>query len=296
MAAAIHQRESFPFAGPVLHLDAEGAGSAQLDPVRARRYQHPALAGRTVVCLAGETVAVAEDRLLAFIGFDPAEVDGPLARTPRRGLGYVEWVLINDPDRAGAALALAPEVERAARLAPPAAWTAPAERRVRPREPGRACARGGAGLRPSGRQGRKGRGASRVRARGRAADWLGGAARRRPAAAARRPTGRLPRVPRAGVGLRHRRYAALERPARPASQTGRGAGSRARCRGGAAPRRVAGASYYAPGVPGFLASLPPGAGPHGRRFGGGTGHAARTVPRAAQHPRRLRRLVAGPAG
>src|SRR6266540_3728265 len=118
MAAAIHQRESFPFAGPVLHLDAEGAGSAQLDPVRARRYQHPALAGRTVVCLAGETVAVAEDRLLAFIGFDPAEVDGPLARTPRRGLGYVEWVLINDPDRAGAALALAPEVERAARLAP----------------------------------------------------------------------------------------------------------------------------------------------------------------------------------
>src|SRR6266545_278305 len=118
MAAAIHQRESFPFAGPVLHLDAEGAGSAQLDPVRARRYQHPALAGRTVVCLAGETVAVAEDRLLAFIGFDPAEVDGPLARTPRRGLGYVEWVLINDPDRAGTALALAPEVERAARLAP----------------------------------------------------------------------------------------------------------------------------------------------------------------------------------
>src|SRR6266508_3734776 len=107
MAAAIHQRESFPFAGPVLHLDAEGAGSAQLDPVRARRYQHPALAGRTVVCLAGETVAVAEDRLLAFIGFDPAEVDGPLARTPRRGLGYVEWVLINDPDRAGTALALA---------------------------------------------------------------------------------------------------------------------------------------------------------------------------------------------
>lgn len=118
MAAAIRQREGSPFAGPVLHLDAEGAGNAPLDPVRARRYQHPALAGRTVVRLAGETVAVAEDRLLAFIGFNPAEVDGPLARTPRRGLGYLEWVLINDPDRARAALALAPELERAARLAP----------------------------------------------------------------------------------------------------------------------------------------------------------------------------------
>jgi hypothetical protein len=223
MAAAIRQREGSPFAGPVLHLDAERAGSAPLDPVRARRYLHPALAGRTVVCLAGETVAVAEDRLLAFIGFNPAEVDGPLARTPRRRLGYVEWVLINDPDRAGAALALAPEVERAARLARsrpraairlfeglakrlpsthlPALWEhagrafLAAEARRWGGSHVRACTRGGAGARPSGRQGRKGRGASRVRARGGAADWLGGEARRRPGAAPRRPTGRLPLVP-----------------------------------------------------------------------------------------------------
>src|SRR6266540_3503520 len=291
MAAAIHQRESFPFAGPVLHLDAEGAGSAQLDPVRARRYQHPALAGRTVVCLAGETVAVAEDRLLAFIGFDPAEVDGPLARTPRRGLGYVEWVLINDPDRAGAALALAPEVERAARLAP-----------SRPRAAIRLF-EGLAKRLPSAHLPALWEHAGRAFLAADARRW--GAAMFERAREAERVYGlRVDRAARdeahrefalAG-GLRHRRYAALERPARPASQTGRGAGSRARCRGGAAPRRVAGASYYAPGVPGFLASLPPGAGPHGRRFGGGTGHAARTVPRAAQHPRRLRRLVAGPAG
>src|SRR6266540_3168191 len=118
MPAAIRQREAFPFAGALLHLDTGGGGGAPLEPVRARRYHHPALTGRTVVRLAGETVAVAEDRLLTFIGFHQAEKGEPLARTPRRGLGYVEWVLVNDPNRTGAAHAVAPEVERAVRLAP----------------------------------------------------------------------------------------------------------------------------------------------------------------------------------
>jgi hypothetical protein len=118
MTAATRKREPLLSAGALLPLDADGDSHAPLDPVRARRYHHPALGGRTVVRLAGETVAVAEDRLLVFLGFDQVEVGEPLARTLRRGLGYVEWVLANDLDHADAALAAAPEVEGAARLAP----------------------------------------------------------------------------------------------------------------------------------------------------------------------------------
>jgi hypothetical protein len=112
------QQHALLLAGVLLPPGADHAGDVPLEPVRARRYRHPALPGWTVVRLAGETAAAGEDRVLAVLGFDAGAAGDPLARTRRRGLGYVEWVLVHDPGRAGAALALAAEVERAARLAP----------------------------------------------------------------------------------------------------------------------------------------------------------------------------------
>ncbi len=112
------QQEALLLAGALLPpgTGAEAARNGSLDPVRARRYTHQALDGRTVVRLVGKSTAAAEDGMLAFLGFGPATAGAPLAWASRRGLGYVEWVLANDPDRAEAALAAAPEVEQAARL------------------------------------------------------------------------------------------------------------------------------------------------------------------------------------
>jgi hypothetical protein len=90
---------------------------APVEPVRARRYRHPALGERTVVRLVGETAAPGEDGALAFFGFEPPVASEPLARAPRRGLGFPQWVLLNDPARAGEALAVVKDMERAAQLA-----------------------------------------------------------------------------------------------------------------------------------------------------------------------------------
>jgi hypothetical protein len=88
-----------------------------VEPVRARRYRHPVLGERPVVRLVGETAAPGEDGTLAFLGFEPPVASEPLARAPRRGLGFPQWVLLNDPARAGEALAVVEDMERAAHLA-----------------------------------------------------------------------------------------------------------------------------------------------------------------------------------
>jgi hypothetical protein len=89
------------------------------EPITARGYDHPRLGGRPVVRLSGRTSAPGEDRLLAAVGFSAPEVGAPVAAGRLRELGYPAWALVNDPANADAALAAAPEMERAARMAQP---------------------------------------------------------------------------------------------------------------------------------------------------------------------------------
>jgi hypothetical protein len=100
---------------PLVTLDADPG--TPVEPVRARRYRHPVLGERPVVRLVGETAAPGEDGTLAFLGFEPPVASEPLARAPRRGLGFPQWVLLNDPARAGEALAVVKDMEQAAQLA-----------------------------------------------------------------------------------------------------------------------------------------------------------------------------------
>jgi hypothetical protein len=104
-------------AGGLVPLGADPGVDMPLEPVRARRYRHPALADRPVVRLVGETAAPGEDGALGFLGFEPSAATEPLARALRRGLGFPQWVLVNDPGRAADALAVVGEMERIARLA-----------------------------------------------------------------------------------------------------------------------------------------------------------------------------------
>jgi hypothetical protein len=115
---ATRLQEALLLAGALLPPGAEPSGDAPLDPVFAHCYRHRLLRGRPVVRLTGETAGAGEQRLLGFLGFDPGVAGAPLARTLRRGLGYVEWALVHDPARAEVALAVAAEMERATRLAP----------------------------------------------------------------------------------------------------------------------------------------------------------------------------------
>jgi hypothetical protein len=93
------------------------ADGAPTEPVRVRRYRHPALGDRVVARLTGDSVAPGEDRALAFLGFGPPEAGAPVAVALRRGLDFPAWALVNDPEHARAALAVVPEMEHAARLA-----------------------------------------------------------------------------------------------------------------------------------------------------------------------------------
>src|SRR6266511_230611 len=107
-----------PPASTLLTLDV--AAGTPVEPLRAHWYRHPVLGERPVVRLVGETAAPGEDAALAFLGFAPAEASEPLARAPRRALGFPSWVLVNDPARAGQALAVVKDMERAAHL--PSSW------------------------------------------------------------------------------------------------------------------------------------------------------------------------------
>jgi hypothetical protein len=79
------QQEALLLAGALLPpgTGAEAARNGSLDPVRAHRYTHQALDGRTVVRLVGESTA-AEDGMLAFLGFGPATAGAPQPVPARR--------------------------------------------------------------------------------------------------------------------------------------------------------------------------------------------------------------------
>lgn len=105
----------------VIALDAGLApvGTPGGEPVTARRYHHPMLGGRSMVRLSGDAVAPGEDRVLAAAGFSVPDIGAPVSAGHRKELGYPAWAVVNDPANAGVALAAAPEMERAERLAKP---------------------------------------------------------------------------------------------------------------------------------------------------------------------------------
>ncbi|WP_326687477.1 hypothetical protein OIE63_10130 [Streptomyces sp. NBC_01795] len=105
----------------VIALDAGLApvGTPGGEPVTARRYHHPMLGGRPMVRLSGDAVAPGEDRVLAAAGFSVPDIGAPVSAGHRKELGYPAWAVVNDPANAGVALAAAPEMERAERLAKP---------------------------------------------------------------------------------------------------------------------------------------------------------------------------------
>ncbi|GAB3453335.1 hypothetical protein GCM10027570_32400 [Streptomonospora sediminis] len=95
------------------------AGTPGGEPVTARNYHHPLLGARPVVRLSGQAAAPADDRIMAVAGFAAPDAGEPVAARHRTEPGYPEWALVNDPANTKAALAAAPEMERAARLAAP---------------------------------------------------------------------------------------------------------------------------------------------------------------------------------
>ncbi|MFJ6213305.1 DNA-binding protein [Streptomyces sp. NPDC092296] len=94
----------------------EGAGE-QAVPLTARSYRHPCLDGRTVVRLVAEELGAAEDLATGFLGLEPAAEPAVVGLGLRQGLGFPEWVLVHHPADGHHALAVVPELERAARLA-----------------------------------------------------------------------------------------------------------------------------------------------------------------------------------
>ncbi|WBB61763.1 hypothetical protein O7599_04205 [Streptomyces sp. WMMC500] len=95
------------------------AGTPDGEPVTARRYTHPLLGTRPVVRLSGQAEAPGEDQVLAAAGFSAPDPGPPVSAGHRREPGYPAWAVLHDPARADAALAVAPEMARAERLAGP---------------------------------------------------------------------------------------------------------------------------------------------------------------------------------
>lgn len=82
-------------------------------PYVARRFVHPALAGRSVVRLLPETLRPAEDLALATLGFEGSTTTAVgYGRTV--AVGFPAWALINDPTNSSYALELVRELELAA--------------------------------------------------------------------------------------------------------------------------------------------------------------------------------------
>lgn len=105
-------------AGAVLPADTVGAGSSAVE-LTARAYLHPALGeGRVVVRLAAAELGAAEDLAAGFLGLVP-ETDQPpvVGLGQRQALGFPEWVLVHHPQDGHHALAIVPELDRAARQA-----------------------------------------------------------------------------------------------------------------------------------------------------------------------------------
>ncbi|WP_436521034.1 hypothetical protein [Actinoplanes sp. HUAS TT8] len=88
------------------------------DVLTARAYTHPALPGRRVVRLVTAPLGPAEDLTMEFLGFAADATPVEVGRAPRQALGFPAWALVHDPAAARPALALVPDMERLARVAP----------------------------------------------------------------------------------------------------------------------------------------------------------------------------------
>ncbi|MEO3848285.1 hypothetical protein ABGB09_11615 [Streptomyces sp. B8F3] len=95
------------------------AGTPGGEAVTARRYTHPLLGARPVVRLSGQAAAPGEDRVLAAAGFSAPDAGPPVSAGYRQEPGYPAWAVLHDPAHAGVALAAAPEMAHAERLARP---------------------------------------------------------------------------------------------------------------------------------------------------------------------------------
>ncbi|WP_308249920.1 DNA-binding protein [Sphaerisporangium fuscum] len=102
-------------AGAVLPPGAEGGDRAV--PLTARAYRHPGLDGRVVVRLVADELGAAEDLAAGFLGLEPQGEPVVVGLGARRSLGFPEWVLVHHPGDGHHALAVVPELERAARQA-----------------------------------------------------------------------------------------------------------------------------------------------------------------------------------
>ncbi|GAA2895683.1 DNA-binding protein [Streptosporangium fragile] len=103
-------------AGAVLPPGTEGAGERAV-PLTARAYRHPGLDDRVVVRLVTGELGAAEDAAAGYLGMEPVGEPTVVGLGLRRSLGFPEWVLVHHPHDGHHALALVPELERAARQA-----------------------------------------------------------------------------------------------------------------------------------------------------------------------------------
>ena len=66
-------------------------------PLVAASFTHAALSGRTIVQLAPEPLAEAEELALGVTGLEPAgRVE--VGHTRRRAIGFPAWPILNDPE------------------------------------------------------------------------------------------------------------------------------------------------------------------------------------------------------
>lgn len=85
-------------------------------PLVAASFTHAALSGRTIVQLAPEPLAEAEELALGVTGLKPAgRVE--VGHTRRRAIGFPAWPILNDPENAHHALNLVADLERAGNYA-----------------------------------------------------------------------------------------------------------------------------------------------------------------------------------
>ena len=103
-------------AGAVLPPDTEGAGDRAV-PLTARAYGHPGLEGRTIVRLVAGELGAAEDLAAGFLGLTPSAEPVVVGLGLRQALGFPAWVLAHHPEDGHQALAVVPELERAAKQA-----------------------------------------------------------------------------------------------------------------------------------------------------------------------------------
>jgi hypothetical protein len=101
-------------AGAILPPGTAVAGERAVS-LTARAYRHPALDDRVVVRLTPGELGAAEDAAAGFLGLAPDGEPAEVGLGLRQSLGFPEWVLVHHPEDGHQALALLPELERAAK-------------------------------------------------------------------------------------------------------------------------------------------------------------------------------------